>query len=413
MTEKRKPSSFILNKMAQQTRYNLRPRREVIDLTDGDDVIDLTQDDPMPPPRPKGKPKAKPLVSPAAFPKPNVKRRTVPPARQINTIDMAEQAFQRPERVKDFKLKPLQQLQRPYFSPVFDSYEMDYVNTGTFFDEENQSKMQNYLFVININTKFLISVPLPMGASPSVELTIQALQVAFNKLAPSRIENVRGDADTAFGRTDFNKDLTQLEIDNRKRALQLLLNFLKTKGVRHAYFSSSKFINKNRCVDRAIRTIRDLIGLKTIRLLNPAIVGHLVDLYNETPHSAYFGKFSPAEVQNNPEIEGAYIRYQNENLQLIKQKEKEAGLTTFKPGNILLVYIPKEKTPQQFDKRRRNFSDLAVFIEYLNGNVRCELLDKYLFKNPIIQLPVYFTKFVCEDIYQLPPKYKDTFLIRG
>jgi hypothetical protein len=311
---------------------------------------------------------------------------------------------------------------------VFDSYEMDYVNTGRFFDENNQTHMQNYLFVININTKYLISIPLPMGQAPSVEKTIQALEVVFQKLSPRRIDNLRGDADTAFGKTDLNTNIEnpqRLKQRFKREASeggnfsspftknqQTFLKYLKSKGVRHIDLSGSKFINKNRCVDRAIRTIRDLVGMKTIRLLNPDLVSHLVDIYNETPHSAYLHKFSPSEAQNDPEIEGAYIRHQKEVLQEIKEKEKKAGLSNYKPGNILLIYIPKDKTLQQFDKRRRNFSDLAVFINYRNGNVVCELLDKRLFENSIITIPVYYTKYVCEDMYNLPPNYKDTFIIR-
>jgi hypothetical protein len=30
-------------------------------------------------------------------------------------------------KIKDYKLKPLRKLFRPYFSPNFNSYEMDYV----------------------------------------------------------------------------------------------------------------------------------------------------------------------------------------------------------------------------------------------------------------------------------------------
>ena len=77
-----------------------------------------------------------------------------------------------------------------------------------------------------------------------------------------------------------------------------------------------------------------------------------------------------------------------------------------------MVHIPKDKTPQRFDKRRRNFSDLAIFINYKNGNVVCELLDQFLFKNPVIQIPIYFTKFVSENIYSLPSIYEDIFIIR-
>jgi hypothetical protein len=404
---------------------------EIIDLTLDDDIIvgpytlRARRQTPLfeqPPQIRKPKPKPKP--------KPKSKPKQIPPRRMILSEDLRNPPGnditapqQQTQRVRDYTLKPLKQYQRPYFSPYFDSYEMDYVNTGKFFDENNQSHVQNYLFVININTKYLISVPLPMGQAPSVERTIEALNTVFQKLSPRKIDNIRGDADTAFGRTDLNTDL-----DNPQRLLQKkpaevrvhpvtkqqqnLINFLRKNGVRHIYLSSSKFINKNRCVDRVIRTIRDMIGLKTIRLLNPDTVQHIVDIYNESPHSAYLHKFSPSEAQNDPEIEGAYIRYQKKLLEEVKEKERQAGLNLYKPGNILLIYIPKDKTPQQFDKRRRNFSDLAVFITYKNGNVLCELLDKLLFMNPMIQIPVYYTKFVCEDIYHLPANYKDTFIVR-
>jgi hypothetical protein len=152
--------------------------------------------------------------------------------------------------------------------------------------------------------------------------------------------------------------------------------------------------------------------MKTIRLLNPEFVQHVVDIYNETPHSAYLHKFSPNEVQNNLEIEGAYIRYQTERLNEAVMRQEESGLLSYKPGNVLIVYIPKDKTEAKFDKRRRNFSDLAVFINYKHGNVVCELMDQLLFKNPIIELPIYYTKYLCEDIYSIPANYKNWFIIR-
>jgi hypothetical protein len=382
---------------------------EIIDLTLDDDeipnnsVIKQKQTS-----KPKTKAKAKTRRFSLQIPTPSLRR-------FVDTNDLKltiPKSFSHPfGYVPDFKLKPLHQLYRPYFSPQFDSYEMDYVNTGRFFDEKNQVHIQNYLFVININTKYLFSVPLPAGEAPSVERTTQALEVVFQKLYPKSIDNLRADADTAFGRTDLNIDIS---ITNKKLSQnqRTLFNYLNFKGVKRVFFSSSKFTNKNRCVDRAIRTIRDLVGQKVIRLLNPDIVEHLVDLYNQTPHSAFLHKFSPSEVQNNPEIEGVYIRHQKRVLQEVQDKESEVGINLYKPGNIIMIYIPKDKTSHQFDKRRRNFSDLAVFINYKNGNVVCELLDQLLFKNPIIEIPIYYTKFVSDNVYTLPQIYKDVFVIR-
>ena len=391
---------------------------EIIDLTLDDD--DDADDDETTPQRQGKKQKSqprmnlrqKPLIFPPTFPKSNLRRVVISSKPEEST---SSTSYLLP-KVKDYKLGPLlAAFQRPYFSPFFDSYEMDYVMTGKLFDEKHQALVQNYLFVVNINTKYLVSVPLPMGEAPSIERTIQAFDIVFQKLAPNKIDSLRGDADAAFGNTDFDMTLSDNNDTTPKslsRNQQRLVNYLKSKGVNRLFLSSSKFTNKNRCVDRVIRTIRDLAGLKMVRLLNPEIVDHLIEIYNNTPHSAYLHKFTPADVQGNPEIEGAYIRYQKQVLDDIKEQQRRAGLDTYKPGNILLVYIPKDKTPQKFDKRRRNFSDLATFIAYKNGNVLCELLDGLLFPNPVVLLPIHFTKYVSEDIYTLPPTYREVFLIR-
>jgi hypothetical protein len=365
---------------------------QIIDLTNDDDDINSFQDKHFL--RPRKRPKPKPI---------NIRR-----AVDSNFFD---EPIALGKKVPDYQLKPLLRFQRPYFSPHFNSYEMDYVNTGKFYDTNNRAKLQNYLFVININTKYLISIPLPTGAAPSIDRTIEALSQVFVKLYPKKIGSLRGDGDTAFGSTDYNSDIIDVhKISKRKQ--ELFLDFLRSNGVERLYLSSSKFTNKNKCIDRAIRTIRDMIGLKTIRLLNPEIIQNIIDIYNNTPHSAYLHKYTPKEVQNNLEIEAAYIRFQTERSNEIVKQQEESGLLDYKHGNVLMVHIPKDKTPAKFDKKRRNFSDLAIFISYRHGNVVCELMDHLLFKNPIIELPIYFTKYLSEDIYSIPADYKETFIIR-
>jgi hypothetical protein len=139
---------------------------------------------------------------------------------------------------------------------------------------------------------------------------------------------------------------------------------------------------------------------------------YIVNIYNNTPHAAYKFIFSPLEVQLNPEIEGAYIRHQTQVLKDIKQLQIKEGLLSYKPGNILMVHIPKNKTPATFDKHRRVFSDLAIFRRYENGNVMCTLLDMTRLKNPDIELPVFYTRYVCENLNKLPKEYLQNFEIR-
>jgi hypothetical protein len=327
---------------------------------------------------------------------------------EFDTLEILNKDLKKkPQKVRDYRLKTQEKYFRPYFSPFFDSYEMDYANTGKYALGAYGFKAYDsraYLFVININTKYLIVEPLPQGKSPSIDETVAALERVFEKLerlfrnSPYRLDgetyinNLRADADRAFG--------------------QKFIQFLRLNGVKHFYQTDSKLINRNRCVDRVIRTIRDMIGQKAVRFFNTKYMEYIVNIYNNTPHAAYNYQFTPLEVQLNPDIEGAYIRHQKEELRKAKEQQLKDGLLKYKRGNILVVHIPKNKTPASFNKNRRVFSDLAIFQEYRNGNVICTLLDTTVLKNPNIELPIYFTRYVSKDLFTLPKIYAQQFEIR-
>jgi hypothetical protein len=61
-------------------------------------------------------------------------------------------------KIEDYKLKPLRKLYRPYFSPNFNSYEMDYALSNLLIN--NQTVYKYYLILININSKFLFALPI-------------------------------------------------------------------------------------------------------------------------------------------------------------------------------------------------------------------------------------------------------------
>ena len=191
------------------------------------------------------------------------------------------------------------------------------------------------------------------------------------------------------------------------------------------YSSSSPFDNHNRVVDRVIRTIRDGVGQNYYDFRNYYQVEKVVDFYNETPHlSLKINKaiFTPLEVENNPELEGVFIRKNQEVADFVTNLQKE--LFDYKPGNILLVHLDFSKTPMKFMKKRRNFNALAEFIEYQHGNVVARVLrlinleikkdttaDKSLDVNlnDRVIIPVYFTKFVCERSSEIPLFYESYF----
>jgi hypothetical protein len=112
-------------------------------------------------------------------------------------------------KIKDYRIKPLQKFYRPYFSPHTDSYEIDYVYGGkmiTYNSETGEHKTvnRNYIVCININTKYLFMIPLPMGENKKFINTLTAIsqiKAVVESMNPeATIKHIRGDADSAFGK---------------------------------------------------------------------------------------------------------------------------------------------------------------------------------------------------------------------
>jgi predicted membrane-bound dolichyl-phosphate-mannose-protein mannosyltransferase len=160
-------------------------------------------------------------------------------------------------------------------------------------------------------------------------------------------------------------------------------------------------------VDRAIRTIKDGVGLDKKQLLNASIILNLVEYYNNTPLRAFFNKFTLSEVENDIELESWYIRQQDSKLIDVLKKQNNASLHKYKKGNVLLIHLPNEKTNQRFQKRRRNFDQLAIFVQYVNGNCQVELVKN---NNKTEIIPIYYTQFLCDSLYTLPERYFRVFL---
>jgi hypothetical protein len=72
-------------------------------------------------------------------------------------------------KIEEYKLKPLHKLFRPYYSPNFNSYEMDYALSN--FSINSTKVYKYYLVLINTNTKFLFTIPIQNNIAPSVETT--------------------------------------------------------------------------------------------------------------------------------------------------------------------------------------------------------------------------------------------------
>ncbi|MDR0677038.1 MAG: hypothetical protein LBF97_08405 [Elusimicrobiota bacterium] len=280
--------------------------------------------------------------------------------------------------IKDYKLPLLHKKYfRPYFSPKFNSWEMDFMivpfkDGKSPFVELDDSKEEKhtqfyYLFVININTKYLYVSPTLNKDTNSVTSTLYDM-ISHENL---QINNIRGDDDVAF--------------DNH-----FLKQWLSSREITY-YFTPHIYTNRNRIVDRVMRTIRDMFDQLGHRasLFDVKLMEKIVYKYNHTTHRAFDYRFTPVQVQNNKDLERIFIARKMDRLQNIPKNV----FNKYEYGDIILVHIPFKEINY---KRRRNFTHLGMFIEYVHGNVKCYLLypegDDYT--DEIVVIPPYYTKFV-------------------
>jgi hypothetical protein len=318
-----------------------------------------------------------------------------------------------PDPIKDHRLKPLARFFRPDFSPYRNTYEIDYLII-----EAYGPNAQKHLFVINVNTKYLHVFPLPVGEQETLEYTlsgIQQIKESIEKMTNevSTIHYIRGDADKTFGKIVASEDAivaftrNPVILGHKTYVRNIFTNWLDDNKI-EMFLNSSDYVNKNRTIDRVCRTVRDIVGPDQDLLRDPEIMAQIVKIYNNTPHAAFDNKFTPYQVQMNPDIEEYYIRENMSRLDEVTTLQREAGFFNYKPGNALLIHINKAKTNEKFDKKRRAFNEVARFVRYENGNVNCERLTRAggkIVGDKRITIPIYYTKYLAPSINEIPKKY--------
>ena len=249
----------------------------------------------------------------------------------------------------DFNPKALQKkYQRPYFSPTFNSYEADLA----FISNNPKLKNNNYLFLININTRYLYILLLNDKETSS-------LKRAFEKLIyyGLRINSIRFDGESGLN----SKEMLKYFEDNNISV----------------YSNSSPYINKNKIVDRAIRTIRDMYYNQTEdKIIDTQkqhnILKQLVTIYNNTYHKS-IGK-APSEMTYKDELN--YIKSKQKLVKEINRKYNKDNIPSYEYGDPLLIYLNTSKTNDGFKKRRGNYNVQGTFVEYDHGNVVANVNDK-------------------------------------
>ena len=262
-------------------------------------------------------------------------------------------------------IKQQRKFQRPYYSPKFLNWEADLV----FFTSKTHKPI-TYMFVINVNTKFLYVIYLSNKTEDEmINAFMNLLHMKSNNVqCPNgiRINGLRFDGESAL---------------NSKR----MKTFYDKNNI-NVYSNSSSYINKNRIVDRVIRTIRtafDSLDCKNLGITkHRSIMQQIVSLYNNTIHKSTGLK--PIEMTFEDELE--FIK--NKDSELKQQLSKQTDEFDYKFGDDLMVYIPKNKT-EIFSKQHIYYSTPAKFIDYYHGNVLCEVEEL-----GTILLPIYYTRLV-------------------
>jgi hypothetical protein len=237
------------------------------------------------------------------------------------------------------------------------------------------TSQQLYLFLININTRFLHVFPIRDKSAEAIfEILVQFIQ-------DHHVTSIRGDGEAAFN----------------SLKLQRLYNYYNVK----TSFNGSSQIYHVKLVDAVIRTIRDGFGQNIEMMNNNNEMQRMVEYLNNSVNRST--KLTPAEMEYYPELENAWIRRcQLINEQVVRRQRLE-GLWNYKHGDIILISIDTSKSSTKFEKRRRCFDKLGVFQQYLNGNVVAYLLDSDLRTIEIpVQVPIYFTRFCAKNKSQIP-----------
>jgi hypothetical protein len=93
--------------------------------------------------------------------------------------------------------------------------------------------------------------------------------------------------------------------------------YLNKNNIKY-FFSPYNYTNRNRVVDRAIRTIRDMFfNLGTeVSLFDVELMKKVVHFYNNCIHRSLFNRFTLNQAQNNYIMERTYIQEKN------RQQEK-------------------------------------------------------------------------------------------
>jgi hypothetical protein len=235
-------------------------------------------------------------------------------------------------------------------------------------EDETDANRDIHLFCININTRYLVVMKLLNKSKSEI---IKAIQQLYRDYL---VTGLKGDGERGFMNLGFHTD-------------------------------SSPYTFHNKVVDRVIRTIRDQVGYRRI---SEQQLQQIVNRYNNTYHRSI--DCTPLFMQQNPDIEDQYIRWNIRKLDKVDNKLSRLGFYNYTAskakteeerrtnGDLLLLHLDESKTANKYRKKRGYWNQIGRFIQYVSRSA-CEVYVKSMRKN--IVLPLYFTMKVDPNVVNL------------
>jgi hypothetical protein len=235
-----------------------------------------------------------------------------------------------PKDVHKVGADPRQHYYHPIFTPYHGGYQIDLLQ------QSENGNPPFYLIAINVNTKYAYAYPLRGKDEKSVEGALRKFVSEAGK--PEKVAHVSADWESAWA---GNK----------------VTSFLESQGI------TSKLITDQQhsalgVIDRFIRTLRDMAEKEDKRDISPSEMEHLLDLYNNSVHSAI--GMTPAEMNGNRKAEKKYI------FQKLYEQERREQISDYNLsiGRYVRFMIPRKMT----EKRRYQVSKDVVKIVKRDGN---------------------------------------------
>ena len=261
--------------------------------------------------------------------------------------DLLVQLSENPILPPDCKLERYR-LIKPSFCPKPYGWNIDHVYN---------LNEKNWLFCMNMNTRYLVVYPIPEN-SVSVR---NALTDLCNRFTVTSIKSDKSSAYTSNIMKDFY--------------IEHEINF---------YARPTTYVNTNRLIDRVILTIR-LYAKK----LNTDDIQTVVDYYNNRKHRII--NCPPAVMMEDPTGELNYIARCQRELEAANQRFKELGILDYKKNDIVMIHVDESKTKEKFKKKNRVFHKFGKFYQYLEGNVIVNTKKKFYV------VPMYCTRPISQE----------------